>query len=58
MGPLKDRGAYERLSGVYFVLGATWAPLRTETLVNPLAVFTSFGALHGRPGGPRHLRTP
>ena len=58
MGPLGDRDACERLSGLYFVRGATWAPLRAEAHVNAFAFFIPFGALHGPHRGPRHLRTP
>ena len=49
MGLLEDRDTCESLGGIQVILGATWAPLRTEALVNALAVFTSFRAQHGLP---------
>ena len=36
------RDTCESLGGFYFVRGATWAPWRTEALVNALAVFVYF----------------
>ena len=38
MGSIEDRDLSEGLSDFHFVLGATWAALRTETLVKELTL--------------------